>query len=130
MIEVAAYLGFHIDQHVLTLRRKEVSLTGTDNSKEQYHVLPAYKYPELCEKQEETQGIAIALEHGSILLEPEKYELHATTPVCHPDDPENPTKISLVFYQHQNLTYPQHGCLKYHERPMIQKKSKKQVGLR
>ena len=53
-------------------------------------------------------GVAIDLDHGSIMIECAKEEWHATSAVVNPDE-KNPSRVSLVFYQHRGLDQPDHG---------------------
>jgi len=72
----------------------EVNETYSDNEE-------AFKDPQLG-------GVAIALTHGSVILQCAKHEMHATTSLKAPNR-LYPSRICLVFYQHKSMNNRFHG---------------------
>ena len=56
----------------------------------------------------EVGGVALALTHGSVLFEVAKFERHASTALTNPSR-HNPSRLSIVFYQHKYLNRGNHG---------------------
>lgn len=65
-------------------------------------------------------GVGIALGHGSVLFECAKQEMHSTTALRKPSRSQ-PSRISLVFYQHRNLLRPHHGFEEWEEKVRLKK---------
>lgn len=73
-----------------------------------------------CFQDNQLGGVGIALEHGSVLIECAKHEMHATSSLKKPNR-KNPTRITLIFYQHRNLNRHRHGIEEWEEKMRLKR---------
>lgn len=73
-----------------------------------------------CFQDAQMGGVGIALEHGSVLIECAKHEMHATSSLRKPNR-KNPTRITLIFYQHRNLNRHRHGIEEWEEKMRLKR---------
>ncbi|RZF33620.1 hypothetical protein LSTR_LSTR006998 [Laodelphax striatellus] len=68
-------------------------------------------------------GVALALSHGSVLLECARHELHASTALRNPNR-ASPSRIAVVLYQHKMLNKRNHGAESWGKIPKLKLLSK------
>ena len=73
-----------------------------------------------CFQDSQMGGVAIALPHGSVIIECAKLEMHSTTSLKRPNR-LNPTRMTLIFYQHRNLNRAKHGIAEWAEKMRLKK---------
>ena len=97
---------YHLDKNNVTGGTTLVfTLLNRKSSDKQYHILPFYS-----RKPGNSEGLALELEHCSALLEVAGQELHGTSRLKKPNR-QDPSRISVVFFQHQNMNLTHHGNL-------------------
>merc|ERR1719341_1083152 len=102
-----------LDAEELNMEADELakSMEGVKIRVKQSDCLEAFRDPSIG-------GVALALPHGSVVIECAKAELHATTALSQPNR-EEPCRIGLVFYQHKNLHHPSHGAGEFQRKRAI-----------
>lgn len=66
------------------------------------------RYEKFDGKLAQHDGIGIDLDNGSLTIECAQWEWHATTALQKPDQ-KNPSRVSVVLYQHNFLDLEDHG---------------------
>ena len=91
------------------LVKEESSVKQEEDGAEDRRVLQSYQSDCVEAFQDVNMGgLALALPHGSVMLEVAREELHATSALSRPNK-YHPCRVGLVFYQHMKLHFPHHG---------------------